>query len=64
MTTYNESKERKENASNMLKMAVVSICILYATKVTKRPCCLLGLLLLSPPVVKIYKNCYKENDTK
>lgn len=64
MTTYHERKENKEDATNMLKMAVVSICILYATKVTKKPCCLLGLLLLSPPVVKIYKNCYKENDTK
>lgn len=52
---YHERKENKEDATNVLRMSMISICVLFATKVTRKPCCLLGLLFLTNPIVTITK---------
>lgn len=55
MYTYQEKKENKKDATNVLRMAMISICVLFATKVTRKPCCLLGLVLLANPVAIVTK---------
>lgn len=55
MYTYHERKENQRDATNVLRMSMISICVLFATKVTRKPCCLLGLLLLTNPIVTITK---------
>lgn len=46
----------RNESFRLLQMTFVTICVLYATRVTKRPCCLLGLTLLAPLItVKVCK---------